>query len=94
MRSQHWIALSIAVSTLVISYCIFSPSALPKLWQMRQKEKALLQQISQLKSELLALTLEVQLLNDTSPKSRALLERVAREELGMIAADEIILQLH
>lgn len=93
MRSHHWIAASVAIGTFVVGYCVFAPSALPKLWQMRQKENLQESEIAALQEQALRLSRETLLLAGDTPDSREYLEQVARKEHGFIGRDEVLLLL-
>jgi cell division protein FtsB len=93
MRSHHWIAISIVISTFVVGYCVLAPSALPKLWQMRRKESMHQTEIAALKKQALSLSQEAVLLAGDTQDSREYLEYVARKEHGFIGHDEVLLLL-
>lgn len=83
----------IAVSTLVVGYCVFAPSALPKLWQMRTRENTLDAEIAALQKHTRDLSSQAALLSGTSPESRETIEQIARREHGLVAHDEVLLLL-
>lgn len=90
MRSHYWIALAVVTTSLVLGYSVFSRSALPHLWQMNLKAEALRVRMASLFEETAKISEEIELLADDSPKGRAYIKRVAREELGMIGPGEFL----
>lgn len=90
MRSHYWIALAVITTSLVLGYTVFSHSSLPHLWQMNVKAEALRVRMVSLYDEVASISAEIELLSDSSPKGRAFLKRVAREELGMIGPGEVL----
>lgn len=90
MRSHYWIALAVITTSLVLGYTVLSHSSLPHLWQMNLKAESLRVRMVSLYDELASISAEIELLSDTSPKGRAFLKRVAREELGMIGPGEVL----
>jgi cell division protein FtsB len=93
MRSHYWIALTVITTSLVLGYTVFSHSALPHLWQMNLKAESLRARMVSLYDEIAAISSEIELLSDSSPKGRAFLKRVAREELGMIGPGEVLVTM-
>jgi cell division protein FtsB len=93
MRSHYWIALAVVTTSLVFGYSVFSHTALPHLWRMNLKAEALRSRMVSLYDDIAVISGEIELLADSSPKGRAYLKRVAREELGMIGPGEILLTL-
>ena len=93
MRSHYWIALAIVTTSLVLGYSVFSHSALPHLWQMNLKAESLRARMVSIYDEIAVISAEIELLADNSPKGRAFIKRVAREELGMISPGEVLLTI-
>ena len=93
MRSHYWIALAVVTTSLVIGFNIFSPTALPHMWQMNLKAEVLRFRIASVYEEIAKVSEEIELLADSSPMGRAFLGRVAREELGMIGPGEVLLTI-
>lgn len=93
MRLHYWIALAVITTTLVLGYTVFSHSALPHLWQMKWKAESLQTRMVSLYDEIAAISSEIELLSDSSPKGRAFLKRVAREELGMVGPGEVLVTM-
>ena len=93
MRLHHWIAIMIAIGTLLVGYCVLSPSALPKLWQMQRKEDSLKAETAALQKQIRDLGSEATLLSGGSPESREAIEQIARKEHGLVGRDEVLLLL-
>jgi cell division protein FtsB len=93
MRSHYWIALAVVTTSLVLGYSVFSHTALPHLWQMNLKAESLRSRMDSLYKEIGIISAEIELLADSSPKGRAFLKQVAREELGMIGPGEVLLTI-
>lgn len=91
MRSSNWIAVFIAASLFVVGYGLFAPTALPKLWQMRNKESLLRSQIASLNEKVQQQQQQVLLLSGNTKQSREYIEYIARSEHGFIGNDEILL---
>ena len=90
MRSHYWIALCVVTTSLILGYSVFSHSALPNLWQMNLKAESLRVRMVSLYKEIADISAEIELLADNSPRGKAYLKRVAREELGMIGPGEVL----
>ena len=93
MRSHYWIVLAIVTTSLVLGYSVFSRSELPDLWQKQLRAEALRERVFVLYKEISDLSEEIKLLAGDSPGSLAFLEQIAREELGMIAKDEVLITI-
>ena len=93
MRLHHWIAITIAISTFLVGYCVLSPSVLPKLWQMQRREDALEAETAALQKQIRGLGSEAVLLSGGSPESRETIEEIARKEHGLVGRDEMLLML-
>lgn len=94
MRPRHLIALTFAACLLLVGYGLLAPSALPKTLQMRQKERALQQEIASLRQNMLHLHHQTRLLSGDTAASRQYLKKIAREELHYIGPNEYQIVLH
>ena len=88
-KKQHFI-ISIAVFLLVslFFFILYSEHGLYDLNLLKKERDALVENNEQLKRENLSLSIEIDRL-ENDPKY---IENIARQELGMIAEDELILK--
>ena len=77
----------------VVVYTVVAPSGLPRLLSIQREERALTNSVKDARHHNGALADEVRVLQGEQPASRALLEKKAREELGVVAKDEIVLSV-
>lgn len=93
MLARRLFAILTVASLLLVSYLVLSPNLLPKTMQMGQKEIALKKEIETLKQDINRLTKEVDLLSGNSQESLLYLEKIARENLGLISKNEYVILL-
>jgi cell division protein FtsB len=90
MTRNENILLSISILLLIVLfiYIVFSKNGYSDLTELRQERNRLVQKNEQLTRENRAISIEIdRLKNDLS-----YIESIARQELGMIRKDEIILK--
>lgn len=73
---------------VALLYFLLAPDSLSRTHQLDLKEKQLQEDIARLKLGIMELGEEISLLDGHSPVSKTYLERLARNEMGMIAMDE------
>ncbi len=78
---------------IVVGYCVLAPSALPRLRYMKQKEAVLRAEVTDLRDQIHLLGLETRLLAGDSSISFKHLEKIARDEFGLIGKDEVLILL-
>jgi cell division protein FtsB len=78
----------LCVSVLVVPFMIFSPQGLSQLERLKQERALADEEISRLSQEIRELRAEVDALNE-NPAS---VERVARDELGLVRQTEVVFQ--
>jgi cell division protein FtsB len=95
MRPRVFFAVAAALALAIGAYTVVAPSALPRLKTARDDEAALRSQVEALRTDNHALAEEVRRLqgDPADPSSRRHLEKRAREELGAVAADEVVVNL-
>ncbi len=79
------------VAAVVAAYAVLSPSGLPQLWNLRRQEETLQVHVDKARVDNARLTDEVKVLQGGEPASKIVLEKHAREELGYVRADEVVL---
>jgi cell division protein FtsB len=93
MRPGVVLAACIAVAGAVVAYALLAPSGLPTLRRLQAEERKLADDVAQKKAENARLVGDVQLLKGDTEASKLSLEKRAREELGYIAPDEVVLHV-
>jgi cell division protein FtsB len=91
MRPRVLLALAAAIAMAVVVYTVVAPSGLPGLFALQKEEEALSKDVAEAKEKNAKLTDDVRILQGEAPESRAVLEKKAREELGMVHKDEVVL---
>ena len=86
MSTPGEVFLSVAV--VVVPFMIFSPQGLQRLERLKQERALADEEISRLSQEIRELRAEVDALNDNP----AAVERVARDELGLVRQTEVVFQ--
>jgi cell division protein FtsB len=90
MRARVFVALAGGVALAIAAYAVVSPSGVSRLWKLEDREKALAVDVEKQKHDNAKLAAEVKILQGNEPASKAVLEKHAREELGYVKADEVI----
>ena len=91
MRPRAVVALSAGVATIVVAYATLAPASLPRLSRMRDERAALAAQAAALEIENSRTREVARALKGDDPRSLLLLEKVVRDELGYVRADEVVL---
>ncbi|HEY4221411.1 MAG TPA: septum formation initiator family protein [Myxococcota bacterium] len=91
MRARGILAVAAGLGLAIAAYAVLSPTGLPQLWHMQEQEKSLTVDVDKARADNAKLSAEVKVLQGSEPSSRAVLEKHAREELGYIKADEVVL---
>jgi cell division protein FtsB len=73
---------------VVVPFMIFSPEGLARLERLKQERTLADEEISRLSQEIRELRAEVEALNE----SPGAVERVARDELGLVRQTEVVFQ--
>lgn len=90
MQPQNWIAVFAAVGLGILSYTVFQPSAFPRLVTLKEQKRHLQHQVSELKSQVSLYQEELTLLSFRSDFSLSHLEKIAREEFGLVYPAETV----
>lgn len=90
MRPRVVLVVAAGVSLAVSAYAVLAPSALPRWLELREEERALTSEVERARAENARLAAEVKVLQGGEPTSAAVLEKAAREELGWVRRDEIV----
>ncbi len=93
MRARVVLAVSGGVVAVIAATAAFSPSGLARLERLRTEESAVAADVERLEHDNARLAAEVQKLRLDGPASRNVLEQRAREELGYVGKDEVVLVL-
>ena len=93
MRPRVLLALSAGVAVAILAYAVLAPSGLSRLAELRDEEAALHVETDALQRENARLAEKARVLRGEDPASQAVLEKAAREELGMIKKGEIVVVL-
>jgi cell division protein FtsB len=93
MRARVVLVVSAGVVAVIGATAAFSPSGLARLERLRVEETAVATDVERLTNDNARLAAEVERLRGTDPASRNTLEGRAREELGYIGKDEVVLVL-
>lgn len=91
MRPRALLAVAGIVALAVAAWAVLSPSGLPRLRQLNNEQQALTADVDQARRDNARLEAEVRVLQGDDPASQAVLEKAAREELGWVKSDEIVL---
>jgi cell division protein FtsB len=91
MRPRVLLAVAGGIALAVSAYAVLAPSGLPQLWRLKDEEKALTVDVAKARADNAKLAAEVRVLQGDDPTSAAVLEKAAREELGWVKSDEIVL---
>lgn len=91
MRPRALLAVAGIVALAVAAWAVLSPSGLPRLRQLKDEQHALTADVEQARRDNARLEAEVRVLQGDEPASQAVLEKAAREELGWVKSDEIVL---
>jgi cell division protein FtsB len=91
MRPRVLLVVAGGVALAVATWTVLSPTGLPRLLEMKDDERSLAADVEAARAENARLTEEVRILQGDEPESAAVLEKVAREELGWIKSDEVVL---
>ena len=91
MRPRVLVALAFGIALAVAAYAVLAPSALPSLWKLRDEEKSLAVDVEKARVDNAKLADEVRVLQGGDPSSNAVLEKHAREELGWVKKNEVVL---
>ena len=78
----------LAVAAVIVPFMIFSPQGLARLERLKQERALADEEISRLSQEIRELRAEVAALNE----SPGAVERVARDELGLVRQTEVVFQ--
>ena len=93
MRPRVLLALSAGIAVAIVVYAVLAPSGLSRLAELREEEAALSHDTAALQQGNARLAEKAVVLRGESPASQAVLEKAAREELGMIKKGEIVVVL-
>ena len=93
MRPRVLLALSAGVAVAVIAYAVLAPSGLSRLTELQDERDALHAETSALAAENARLADKARVLRGEDDASKAVLEKAAREELGMVKKGEIVVVL-
>lgn len=91
MRPRALLAVAGIVALAVVTWAVLSPSGLPRLRQLQEEERSLTADVEEAHRENARLEGEVRVLQGNEPTSTAVLEKAAREELGWVKSDEVVL---
>lgn len=91
MRPRALLAVASGIALAIAAYAVLSPSGFAKLKKLDDEERTLSAEVVKARAENGKLTEEVKVLQGNEPSSRAVLEKHAREELGYVRADEVVL---
>lgn len=93
MQPQHWIAVFAAVGLGIGCYVVFEPSALPRLATIKEQRRQLQEQVIELKGRVSQQKEELALLSFRSDFSLSYLEKIAREEFGLVYPAETVVSI-
>jgi cell division protein FtsB len=90
MKNKHLILISLAVCSLfsLLFFIVFSEHGLIDLKRLKVEKSSLIQQNQTINQENIGLSAEIERLK----KDLNYIETIARQDLGMVAADEIIIK--
>lgn len=91
MRPRVLLVAAAGVALAVVAYAVLVPSGLPRSRELRAEERALASEVEQARAHNARLEREVKVLQGGEPSSAAVLEKLAREELGWVKRDELVL---
>ena len=91
MRGRSILLLAVTISVVVVAWTLLSPTGLHGVVQLREEKRVLTEQIAKAQDRNDRIADEIRLLQ--SPEGKALWEKKAREELGYVGKDEIVLLL-
>lgn len=91
MRPRVLLVVAGAIALAIVAYAVIAPSALPRLLQLKEEEKSLSGDLEKARADNARIAEQVRVLQGGEPSSPAVLEKVAREELGWVKRDEIVL---
>lgn len=81
-------SIAIFISIIIVTLSLIGDKGILQLWSLKKEEKKLIEEINQLKMDKEIWTSKVHSLKT----NKTYLESIAREELGMIKADEILIE--
>ncbi len=90
MRPRVLLALSAGIAVAVLTYAVLSPNGLARSRDLDEERKALTAETSALTTENARLAEKARVLRGDDPSSHAILEKAAREELGLVKKGEIV----
>lgn len=93
MRPRVLLALSAGIAVAIVAYAVISPSGLARLRALEAERAELTAETSALAAENARLAEKARVLRGDDAASQAVLEKAAREELGMIKKGEIVVVL-
>jgi cell division protein FtsB len=91
MRPRAIVVISASAALVVVVWATLAPGALPHLTHMRAEQRALLAETEALALENARLRADARALRGDDAASLLLLEKVVRDELGYLRADEVVL---
>jgi cell division protein FtsB len=90
MRPRVLLALSAGIAVAVLTYAVLSPNGLARSKDLDDERQALTAETAALTAENARLAERARVLRGDDPQSAAVLEKAAREELGMVKKGEIV----
>ena len=91
MRARVLLIVAGGIAVAVASYAVLAPSGLPQVWKLRDDEKSLTSEVDKARGDNARIADDVRVLQGSDPASKAVLEKHAREELGYVKNDEVVL---
>jgi cell division protein FtsB len=93
MRPRVLLALSAGVAVAILAYAVLAPSGLSRLNELQTEQASLAADTAARAAENARLAEQARVLRGDDATSKAVLEKAAREELGMIKPGEIVVVL-
>ena len=93
MRPRVLLALSAGVAIALLAYAVLAPSGVPRLHELEAERAQLARDTAARAADNERLAEQARVLRGEAPSSPAVLEKAAREELGMIKPGELVVVL-
>ncbi len=85
---KGYLLAALALLLVILGFSVFTDQGLLGLYRLRQEKARMEERLAQLETENARLRVEIERLKS----DRAYLEKVAREELGLVNQDEMVFQ--
>jgi cell division protein FtsB len=91
MRPRVVLVVCGVVALTVTAYAVLVPSGLPRLRELEAEKAVLTVDVDKARADNERLGREVKVLQGGEPESKDVLEKAARQELGWVRPDEVVL---